>query len=98
MEVILDKDGKTIRTSRNLRGIRRHVSENWVKAVHITQTGYAGALTVAFGNGDDYTTKFASFDVLKNSIRNWRNLYGARLVVNGEDCGLIAKYNVHLKI
>ena len=98
-EVIRNSDGNIIKTSRNLRGIREHVSHNLVKVVGIDRIGdkhLEGKLLILFENGDSYETNFASYEVLCDFLGRWRNIYGAKLIIGGSDCGTISSKNPNL--
>lgn len=84
MHVIRNKNGEIVNSSRNMRGIRRVVGKQLVKSVAIDHLpADEGKLCILFDNGDSYETNFASFEVLKHCLRNWRNLYGALLTIDG---------------
>lgn len=94
---ILDPRGEIVQSSRNLRGIREYVSRNLVKVVSISQLPsklrWDALLQVEFENGNHYATEFASWAVLKDFVRRWRNVYGAPLVVNGRAAGVVSYDN-----
>lgn len=84
MQVIRDENGKIIRRSQNLRGVRTHAQARRAVAVSIDKIGSGeGKLCVLFANRDSFETNFASFNVLKGWVRRWRAVYGAELMVNG---------------
>lgn len=56
-----------------------------------------GFLRIDFMNGDYFETTFADFGVLMHALRNWRNLYGAPLVVDGKHRGKVAYGNPALQ-
>lgn len=90
MNVIRDRNGNIIQRSQNLAGIRRYVGKHAVKVLSITGLQYeAGKLCILFENGASYETNFASFDVLRDFVARWRNVYGAPLIVNGVACGVV---------
>ncbi len=97
MLVIRDSNGNVISRSRNLRGIREYVGKNLIKlvAIHKLPDG-AGKLSILFDNGATFETSFADFIVLCWSVRNWRNLYNSRLLIDRVDCGLVYYDNYHL--
>jgi hypothetical protein len=98
MLYILDKDGDIVSKSKNLRGIREYVSDNIIKILDISEIGISeGLLSIYFESGNSYQANFASFEVLKNFVRNWRNTYGARLLVNGIVSGKIEYNNPNLQ-
>lgn len=98
-ERILDKNGKVIQTSHNLAGIRKYVSNHlikWLDICPIGENGSEGQLSILFDDGASFQTNFADFGVLKNFVRNWRNVYGAVLTIGGIDCGTIEYDNLDL--
>ena len=96
--IIRDSEGKAINTSRNLRGIRRYVGQNLIKVLSIDAIAKGeGKLMILFDNKASFETNFASFNVLRDQVRQWRNVYGAPLRVNGVDCGKVSKDNAALK-
>ena len=98
MVEIRNREGAVISRSRNLRGLRRAVGKQLVSWVSINEIAKEeGKLCVMFANGDSCETNFASFYVLKRVIRNWRNLYGVKLLAQGEDVGTICYSNPALQ-
>jgi hypothetical protein len=98
MEVIRDQNGEPIRTSHNLRGIREYVSHNLIRVLAIDLIGKGeGKLMILFEGGASYETNFCDFDVLRDFVRRWRNVYGSPLLVNSSDCGIINYQNVMLQ-
>lgn len=92
--VIIDKNGKIIRSSKNLRGIRDYISEAYkthsdypvkIDASHFED---GALLSILFNSGISCHTEFASFEVLTGfTLKNWRNLYGTRISVDGVNKG-----------
>ena len=98
MEYIRNENGAVIGKSKNLAGIRRYVSKNPIKCLAMDSINGNGKLCILFENGSSFECNFASFEVLKNVVRNWRNVYGAKLVVNGiESQGYISYQNLALQ-
>ena len=99
MEVIRDRDGNVISRSRNMRGIRRYVSDRIIKRVAIGEIGNReGKLMILFEDGSSYETNFASWGVLRQTVRQWRNLYGAPLqYCDTHDAGTVHYYNMYLE-
>lgn len=94
MLVIRDKNGNVIGKSKNLAGIRQKVGKESVKVVAIDEIADGeGKLMILFKNGDSFETNFASYDVLRHAVGNWRNLYGTELVINGEKVDVISNKN-----
>jgi hypothetical protein len=96
-EIIRDSDGAVIQRSRNLAGIRRYVGTHPIKILAIDETAdSSGKLSILFDDGASFETQFASFDVLRNFVRQWRNVHGAPLLVNGESCDVVSSKNPKL--
>lgn len=108
MIYIYNKDSEVVSKSKNLRGIRRAVGTFPVEFVRIYKAADgSGVMRVEFKKYVN-TTMFSllypsycvipwgSFAVLCNSLRNWRNLYGVKLYVNGISQGLIGYDNAIL--
>ena len=93
MQVIRDKKGNVIQRSRNLAGIRRYVGKNIVKTLAVDRSNGAGLLTIEFENGARFDATFASYTVLVEFVRRWRNVHGAPFVLNGEPVGYITYDN-----
>lgn len=92
---IRNSEGAIVSKSRNLRGIREYVGRNLVKTVDATEVGARGEgqLSILFDNGDSFQTNFASFTVLLESLKTWRNLYGAPLTIGGKSRGNVGYSN-----
>lgn len=98
MKAILDKDGKPIQRSKNLRGIRQYVGRNIIKVLAIDRTANGeGELSILFENGCSFETNFADFHVLAAWVQRWRNAWGAPLRINGRYCGIVGFSNPHLQ-
>jgi hypothetical protein len=97
MLVVRDRDGKVISKSRNLAGIRRYVGEPVrpsIKVIDVSQIGDGeGKLCILFENGCSFETNFASYPVLKDFVKRWRNVYGSPLSVNGQPAGVVSSHN-----
>jgi len=87
-------------------GIRRRVGRELVDAVWIDKVdkpregydwGVEGELRIFFHGKRTVITSFCSFDVLKMSVRQWRNIYGAKLFVNGKEAGVVSYMNPALQ-
>ena len=97
---------KIVNRSRNLRGVRRYLKDNPAKRIFIYDKGFftnkesnisKPSLTIIFENGAHFGCEFESFRVLKQTIRNWRNLYGVPISINGIYSGLNVKSNNSLQ-
>jgi len=98
MNVIRNSQGFIIQRSKNLAGIRRYVSKNIIKILAMDAiSNYEGKLCILFTNGCSFETNFASYTVLKNFVRNWRNVYGSKLIINGSEFGIVEYKNPALK-
>lgn len=91
METIRDKNGKVIRKSRNLRGIREYVSstKSPIKLLAIDRIYGGGKLCILFEDGTNYETNFADYSILKHFVRRWKNAYGAPLLINTAPSGIV---------
>lgn len=99
MEYIYNKMGNIIRYSRNDRCIRRYLNESrlLVDFVSIVElSGGGGFFHVRFDNGDYYSNTWVSYKSLKIAVRQWRNLYGANLYLQGRRCGVVSYHNPFL--
>lgn len=89
--------GKVVCRSKNLRGIREWAGRCTPTLVAIDQAPQGeGRLFIRLEtNLTTFTcqTTFASFQVLKQTVRNWRNLQKATLVVNGTELGYVSPKN-----
>jgi hypothetical protein len=83
---VYSADHQIVNQSRNLAGIRRYVSGHAIAELHIAyRAGHAltGWLYIVFTNGSHFQTTFASYSVLADFVRRWRNVYGAELWIGG---------------
>jgi 2'-5' RNA ligase len=91
--------------------IRRRVGKELVDAVWIDKVdkkydphsvegcgfGIEGELRIFFHGKRAVKSEFCSYEVLKMSVRQWRNMYGARLFVNGKQSGVVSYSNPALQ-
>lgn len=92
---IVNKNGKVIRRSRNLRGVLeypRHFSR-YVQRVSIEPHSNGGRLSVFYADGAFASADLADFAVLQDWLRSRRSWYGAELFVGVTPCGVLAKDN-----
>ncbi len=95
--IIRDQNGNKISESKNLAGIRRYVATNTIKILAIDSIdSCAGKLVILFDNKASFECNFASFNVLRNFVRNWRNVYDSPLLVQGNDAGKVSYDNTWL--
>ncbi len=95
--IIRDKNGNPIQSSRNLRGIRAYVSNHAIDTLAIDRLPSGeGKLMILFRDHSSYETNFADFTVLRDFVRRWRNVYGAPLMVNTQECGKVSYSNNYL--
>jgi hypothetical protein len=101
--------GVAVKRSRNLRGLREWVSRlqdgctvGRVSIYHNSTWKGSGVLRVEWHYHRLLCVRFycqvpfASYAVLCNSLREWRNLYGVELFINGKRSGFVAYDNAEL--
>ncbi len=77
---VADKSGVITRRSWNLAGLRKYVGKSLIEHVHVREIPeYRAVLTILFADGSWSQALFESASALANSLRKWRNLYGAPL-------------------
>jgi hypothetical protein len=100
--VVRDRDGKIIQRSANLAGIRRYVSgfnpRVIIRTLDVSEIGApgpgaGGMLSILFEDGANYQCSFASFAVLCDWVKRWRNVRGAPLTINGAAAGKVSSVN-----
>jgi hypothetical protein len=101
---LYDPQGNPVKKSRNLRGIREYISNRLVSNIQIraipgTDRGgmLQGGIKVEFADGHYWMGRFASISTLKWTLRNWRNVYGAPLYVDGTLVGKVSYRNPALQ-
>jgi len=70
-------------------GLRRFCGQSKAWSVAIRRDGDAGLITIEFTCGAKHVGRWASYDILKQALRRWKNIRGAKLFVN-----YLAKGNV----
>lgn len=91
---IVSKDGKVIRTSQNLRGMRDYARVSPVAKVTTQkdpQNKTRGILTVHYENGAHCVASFASFNIMIDFVRNRRSWRGAEFVHLDGEQGYLTK-------
>jgi hypothetical protein len=76
------KDGKVIRTSKNLRGMRDYVSVSpvaHVKTLRDMTNNVRGVLLVEYADGATCCASFASHSIMIDFVRNRRSWRGANI-------------------
>jgi len=58
--------------------------------------GDAGLITIEFTCGAKHVGRWASYDILKQALRRWKNIRGAKLFVNYLAKGNVFPNNPHL--
>jgi hypothetical protein len=95
--LIRDRDGSIIGRSRNLAGIRKYVggrSAPIIKILDVSHVGqWDGMLSIMFEDGTSFQTEFASYSVMVDFVRRWRNVHGAPLTIDGASAGVVSKTN-----
>lgn len=89
-------NGKLVKSSRNLRGVRDYARFNSIDTIEINSLPNGAELLIEFDNRARYITVFADFSVLKDWIRKWKSAEGAKLQVNGKAVGTVGKTNSFL--
>lgn len=100
---IFNTDGRGISSRTRLDLIRKKVSQQAVNAVHLISeppgTGHIaghGVLVLQFEDG--FTAKaWDDFEVLKKTLRTWKNLWGVKLFVSEKAAGEVSKDNPALQ-
>ncbi len=96
---VIERDGLVVARSRNLRGLRDYARRHgtWIKRVYLMRRGYPNGMMagfkVRFGDGAYFRSQWGSYKVLQLWVRNWRTAYGAELLVNNNDCGVVSRNN-----
>lgn len=95
---IRDRNGAVVSKSANLRGIRRETGRHLVKVVGISELpNEEGRLCILFQNGNSCEFDWPDFDALKETVRRWRNLYGAPLKIGELSSGVVSPRNSFLR-
>jgi hypothetical protein len=88
------KDGKVIRTSKNLRGMRDYARVSPVIGI-VTQRDpknkVRGILTVTYANGAHCVASFASHEIMIDFVRNRRTWRGAGITHLDGEQGYLTK-------
>jgi hypothetical protein len=88
------KDGKVIRTSQNLRGMRDYARVSPVTHVSTQRdidNNERGVLTVIYDDGAMCQASFASFHIMIDFVRNRRTWRGAHFSHLDGDMGYLTK-------
>jgi hypothetical protein len=88
------KDGKVIRTSQNLRGMRDYARVSPVVQVTTQKdpdNKVRGILTVEYANGCTCRASFASHEIMIDFVRNRRTWRGAHFSHLDGDMGYLTK-------
>lgn len=94
MTQLVDKDGRVVASSKNLRGLHTWVRKYLVLSIHIWKDGPGeGKLRVVFDDNLSCSCQFASFEVLKYHVSQWRSVYGVPLTVEHKDASVVSKAN-----
>jgi hypothetical protein len=85
---IQNKEGATIHTSQNLRGLLEHMRRELVMEIHIRPLATGGGrISVLFSNGDSCATDFADYGVLCHWVISRKWFQGVPLWVQGSRSG-----------
>lgn len=98
MIIIFDSKHNSVKKSKSFRALREYVSEHEVKEVRISKgaRNASGSLFIQFNDGSYSKINFASFNVLKGTIKRWVNLHGTQLYVNRKGAGKVSFKNPNL--
>jgi hypothetical protein len=91
--------GKTIHTSKNLRGLLDHMRREMVREIHICPLIIGGGLlSVIFENGDSCAVEFADYAVLRHWVIGKKWFQGVPLWVCGMRSGEVNSRHTHLSV
>lgn len=83
-----------VSSSRNLRGLRAYCGDVPATKVGICKWNLTeGSLAVTFTDGAVCVCEWASYEVLRQSLRTWRTLQGAPLEIDGKPAGEVGFRN-----
>jgi hypothetical protein len=89
MIYIRNSNGTIIGRSKNLNGIRRFASRYGIESLYLGGYADGTGILVVYFNGASATAYFASFEVMQQFVRNWRNARGAAVNINGVARGVV---------
>lgn len=90
--ISIEKNAKTIRTSRNLRGILDYSRISKPSRIELTPQGIAnGRLRVIYEDGATTSAHFVSYHIMVDWVRNRRSWRGLDIVFYGENMGYLTK-------
>lgn len=91
---VFTPDGSTVRTSKNLQGMRDYARVSPVVKVETRKDDkniYRGLLRVTYENGNYSTASFASYSIMIDWVRNRRSWRTAVHLMNDENMGYLTK-------
>ncbi len=100
--VITDtKTGDIVSRSSNMTGVRQFAGKHRATEVRIrpvTDLDHVGGrLNIVFDRRYVFEVEYGSWDVLRQSVANWRNIYGAKLYVSDIHAGWVNRTNPNLQ-
>ena len=88
----IEKGGRIIKTSRNLRGLVEYARVSKPKRIELTpQSGENGRLRVIFEDGASTSAHFASYRIMVDWVRSRRSWPKKAIVFYGENMGYLTK-------
>lgn len=91
---IFTPDGATVRSSKNLRGMRDYARVSPVIKIETQRDDknhYRGLLRVQYENGNYSIASFASYHVMLDWVRNRRTWSNAKHIMRSENMGYLTK-------
>lgn len=89
-EYVRDSYGRVVSQSRNLAGVHRYAASHPARRVTVAKLeGGGGVLWIDFENGAAFTTRFASYSVMAEHIRDWKALRGVPLYYMDKPMGKV---------
>ena len=90
--VNIEKNGKIIRKSSNLRGILDYARISKPSRIELTPQGKCnGRLRVIYTDGAVTSAHFASYHIMVDWVRNRRSWRGTEVIYYGENMGYLTK-------
>lgn len=88
----VEKCGRIIRSSKNLRALRDYARTSPIQRVELTPQGRVnGRIRVVYEDGATSSAHFASYHIMVDFVRNRRSWKTAEIVFYGENMGYLTK-------
>ena len=91
---VFTPDGKIVRTSKNLRGMRDYARVSPVAIVETerdSRNQFRGVLRVTYQNWNYSIASFASYEIMIDFVRNRRSWKNAKHIMKNENIGYLTK-------